>query len=401
MNKIEAFEWIDTQHDRMVETVLAWSNINSGSFNVEGVREMRKTLEKALAPLGGEAEVLEVAPLQSVSKTGELEEIPLAEVLRIRKRPNAPIKVALSGHMDTVFPKGSHFQEPKWLDDNTINGPGVTDLKGGLVCMMVALEALEKSPLAEKIGWEIVLNPDEEIGSQGSNPFLVEAAKRNHVGLIYEPSLADGTMVGARKGSGNFVIVVKGRAAHAGREIEKGRNAIVLLAEMIAELNALNGKREGVTLNAGKIEGGGPTNIVPDTAILRFNVRMPEMQDKQWLQDEFDQMLARYNEREGYEVSLHGAFTRPPKTLSDDNKRLLELVRDCGAELGQEIKWQPTGGCCDGNNMAAAGLPNVDTLGVRGGRIHSDEEFLLVDSLTERAKLSAAILFKLAEEGWN
>ena len=401
MNKIEAFEWIDTQHDRMVETVLAWSNINSGSFNVEGVREMRKTLEKALAPLGGEAEVLEVSPLQSVSKTGELEEIPLAEVLRIRKRPNAPIKVALSGHMDTVFPKGSHFQEPKWLDDNTINGPGVTDLKGGLVCMMVALEALEKSPLAEKIGWEIVLNPDEEIGSQGSNPFLVEAAKRNHVGLIYEPSLADGTMVGARKGSGNFVIVVKGRAAHAGREIEKGRNAIVLLAEMIAELNALNGKREGVTLNAGKIEGGGPTNIVPDTAILRFNVRMPEMQDKQWLQDEFDQMLARYNEREGYEVSLHGAFTRPPKTLSDDNKRLLELVRDCGAELGQEIKWQPTGGCCDGNNMAAAGLPNVDTLGVRGGRIHSDEEFLLVDSLTERAKLSAAILFKLAEEGWN
>ena len=130
---------------------------------------------------------------------------------------------------------------------------------------------------------------------------------------------------------------------------------------MILALNGLNGKREGVTLNPGKIEGGGPTNIVPDTAILRFNVRMLELDDQQWLQSQFDEILARFNKRDGYSVALHGAFTRPPKVLSDANQRLLELVRDCGAELGQTIKWQPTGGCCDGNNMAAAGLPNVDT----------------------------------------
>ncbi|MDG1287277.1 MAG: hydrolase [Rickettsiales bacterium] len=401
MDKVELLTWIDSQHDRMVETVLAWSRINSGSFNVEGVRAMREVLAEAFSPLGGEAEILPIAPLQTVNASGEVDEIPLAEALRIRKRPDAPMKIVLSGHMDTVFPKDCDFQEPVWLDDNTINGPGVTDLKGGLVCMLVALEALEQSEFADQIGWEILLNPDEEIGSQGSSPYLVEAAQRNDVGMIYEPSLADGTLAGARKGSGNFVFVVKGKAAHAGREFDKGRNAIALLAEIITALYEINGRRDDVTLNPGKIEGGGPTNVVPDTAILRFNVRMPEPEDQVWLQSEFDKIVEKFSSREGFSVGLHGAFTRPPKPLSEENTRLFELVRDCGVELGQQIRWKATGGCCDGNNMAAAGLPNVDTLGVRGGAIHSDEEFLLVGSLTERAKLSLLVLMKLAEVGWK
>lgn len=401
MDKTELLKWIDSQHERMVETVIAWSNINSGSFNVEGVRAMRAAISEAFAPLGGELEVLPVEPLKTVNSAGVVDEIPLAEAMRIRKRPDAPVKIVLSGHMDTVFPKDSHFQEPIWLDDNTINGPGVTDLKGGLVCMLIALQALEKSSMAEKIGWEVLLNPDEEIGSQGSNKYLVEAAQRNHIGMIYEPALADGTLAGARKGSGNFVFVVKGRAAHAGREFDKGRNAIALLAEIISKLYSLNGRRDGVTLNPGKIEGGGPTNIVPDTAVLRFNTRMLLPEDQSWLQSEFNNIVDEFSARDGFTVSLHGAFTRPPKPLSEENTRLFELVRECGAEIGQTINWQPTGGCCDGNNMAAAGLPNVDTLGVRGGRIHSDEEFLLVDSLTERAKLSTLVLLKLAENGWK
>ncbi len=401
MNQTELFAWIDTQHNRMVETTLAWSRINSGSFNVQGVRDMRQALMTALEPLGGEAEVLPIAPLQSVDSHGKLVDIPLAEALRIRKRPNAKTKIVLSGHMDTVFPKDSHFQEPVWLDENTINGPGVTDLKGGLVCMMIALEALEQSPLAENIGWEIILNPDEEIGSQGSNIYLEEAARRNDVGLIFEPALADGTMVSERKGSGNFVIVVHGRAAHAGREFEKGRNAIILLAEMMLQLNSLNGQREGVTLNAGKIEGGGPTNIVPDMALLRFNVRLPKAEDKIWMQSELDKIVENFSQRDGFKVELHGAFTRPPKVINAQNKKLLDWVQSCALDIGLTINFVPTGGCCDGNNMAAVGLPNVDTLGVRGGRIHSDEEFLLVDSLTERAKLSTALLLRLASEGWK
>lgn len=389
-------DWIDAQHDHMVETLLAWSRINSGSLNVAGVRRMRETLAAAFAVLGGEQEVLPVAPLQTVNRLGEVEEIPLAEALRIRKRPDAPVRVFLGGHMDTVFPEDSPFQEPRWTDENTINGPGVADLKGGLVVMLTALQALEQSPFAEKIGWEVLLNPDEEIGSQGSNALLVESARRSQLGMIFEPALADGTLAGARKGSGNFTYVVKGRAAHTGREFDQGRNAIAFMAELVGRLYALNGRREGVTLNPGKIEGGGPVNIVPDLAILRFNVRMPQPEDQHWLAEQFEKIEVEMGGREGFTLARHGAFTRPPKPLSATNEKLFALLKECGAELGLAVSWQATGGCCDGNNMAAAGLPNIDTLGVRGGRIHSHEEFVLVDSLVERAKLSALLLMRLA-----
>lgn len=390
--------WIDSQRDRMVETLLAWSRINSGSFHVEGVRKQRGALEKEFSVLGGMAEILPVPPLETIDSHGKLTQIALAEALRIRKRPTAPLQVFLCGHMDTVFPQNSSFQEPCWLDDNTINGPGVADLKGGLVVMLYALQALEQSPWAERIGWEILFNSDEEIGSQGSHPLLVEAAKRNHFGLIYEPALADGTLAGERKGSGNFVFVIKGISAHAGRDFDKGRNAIALMGELISRLYALNGQRDGVTINPGKIEGGGAVNIVPDLAILRLNVRLLKAEDMAWIEAQFDEITQDLGHRDGFFLFRHGGFTRPPKQLAAETKNLFNRVKECGEMLGQPIAWKPSGGCCDGNNLAAAGLPNVDTLGVRGGNIHSHDEFVKVDSLAERAKLSALLLMKSANE---
>jgi glutamate carboxypeptidase len=389
-------DWIDTQREEMIALTERWSRINSHSFNLEGLRRQREALAEAFAKLGGEQEVVPVAPLKTVNSKGEVESRPLGEALRIRKRPEAPVQVFLGGHMDTVYPVDSPFQVLRRVDANTLNGPGVADLKGGLAVMLFALKAFEQSPDAKNIGWEVLLNPDEEIGSVGSDVLLKEAAARNHLGLVYEPALADGTLAGARKGSGNFALVVKGRAAHAGRDFAQGRNAIALLAEITVALYAINGTREGVTLNPGKVEGGGALNVVPDTAILRFNVRMEQQADRDWLQAQFDSIVAKYNQREGFAVSLSGGFTRPPKMLSDKNEKLFALLKDCGAALGQEIRWQPTGGCCDGNNLAAYGLPNIDTLGVRGGKIHSEEEFMLIDSLTERAKLSALLLLRLA-----
>ncbi len=389
--------WIEGQHNNMVDLLLAWSRINSGSFNIEGIRQMRAALAKEFAALGGEAEIIPMPPLQQVTASGDIETIEIAEALRIRKHSNAPIKIVLCGHMDTVFPADSTFQTPRWINDNVINGPGVADLKGGLVCMLFALKALEQSKYASKIGWEVLLNPDEEIGSQSSNELLVEAARENDFGLIYEPALADGTLAGARKGSGNFTYVIKGISAHAGREFTKGRNAIVLAAELAIKLYSLNNKRPDVTINPAKIEGGSPNNIVPDIAILRFNVRMPKMEDQQWLEQQFTKIETELNKRQGFTITRHGGFTRPPKQLSPQNIKLFELAKECATDIGINITWQDTGGCCDGNNMAAAGLPNIDSLGVRGGNIHSHEEFVFVDSLTERAKLSALLLFRLAE----
>lgn len=135
---------------------------------------------------------------------------------------------------------------------------------------------------------------------------------------------------------------------------------------------------------------------MPDLCISRFNIRLEQVDDEAWCQQHLDRLLADINARDGISIELHGGFGRKPKKLSGANQKLFELARDCGAELGMSISWLPTGGCCDGNNLAAAGIPNIDTLGVRGGKIHSSDEYMHVSSLTERAKLSALILMKLA-----
>jgi glutamate carboxypeptidase len=270
-------------------------------------------------------------------------------------------------------------------------------LKGGLLAMWLALSALERSPWKEKIGWEVLLNPDEEIGSTGSAPLLVEAAARNHIGLVYEPAFPDGNLAGERKGSGNFDVVVHGRAAHAGRDFTAGRNAIRACADLVAGLDALNGTRDGVTINPGYVHGGGSVNIVPELCVFKFNVRTQSSADECWLHDQLDLLLTRLGDREGFRFELHGGFTRPPKAFDAGNRKLADLIGDCGRALGLDLQFKPTGGCCDGNNLHAAGLPNIDNLGVVGGEIHSDREWMRVSSLEERARLSALLLLRLAD----
>ena len=389
-------DWLDTQQDLMLQRTLELSLINSGTLNAEGVNQVRKTLSAYCESLGGTVEVIPVPDYEYVSTSGIVETTPLGDALRITKRPDAPLQIFFCGHMDTVFPIDHPFQNVTWLDDNTLNGPGVADLKGGLLVMLKAIEALERSPWADQIGWEILFNPDEEIGSPGSAPLIADAATRVDLGMIYEPCMPDGTLAGARKGSGNFSVVVRGKAAHAGREHHLGRNAIRAMSDFISALDDLNGQREGVTINPGFIEGGGAVNIVPELCISRFNIRLEQPEDEQWCLDHINRLIQNLNGRDGIQAQLHGGFGRKPKVLSPANQKLFELARDCGSELGMPIRWQATGGCCDGNNLAAAGIPNIDTLGVQGGKIHSSEEYMLVSSLVERAKLSALLLMKLA-----
>lgn len=391
-------DWIDSQQDTMLARTIALAEINSGSLNYAGVNAVGKQLIEYAAKLEGHVEVLPVAPYEFVNASGDVEQTPLGDAVRITKRPEAPLQIFFCGHMDTVFPIDHPFQTMTWLDDNTLNGPGVADLKGGLMIMMTALEALERSPWADQIGWEILFNPDEEIGSPGSAQLIADAATRVDLGMIYEPCMPDGTLAGARKGSGNFSLVVRGKAAHAGREHHLGRNAIRAMADFIAALDDLNGQREGVTINPGFIEGGGAVNIVPDLCLSRFNIRLERPEDEQWCLDNIASILNEINGRDGISAELHGGFGRKPKVLTPANQKLFELAKSCGAELGMTIEWKPTGGCCDGNNLAAAGIPNIDTLGVQGGKIHSSDEYMLVDSLSQRARLSALMLMRLATD---
>jgi len=389
-------DWIDSQHARMVEVVQGWSAINSGSTNTAGLATMLTALRQAFTPLGGRLEEIDLAPREVVRDDGTVASEPLGKALRLTKQADARHRVLLAIHMDTVFGPDHPFQRPRAIDANTVNGPGVADAKGGLAILLVALEALERSPVADEIGFQVLINPDEEIGSPGSAPLLDEAAQWADLGLLYEPALADGTLAGARKGSGNFTAVVRGRAAHAGRAFDEGRNAVAALARFIAGIDALNGRRAGATVNPARVTGGSANNIVPDLALVHFNLRMTTPQDRDWLWTEIERVRAQVAAEDDIDIDIHGRFTRPPKLLNRAQEQLYEALAQCGSELGLQLAWKATGGCCDGNNLAAAGLPNIDTLGARGGAIHSPDEFLLLDSLTERAKLSALFLMKLA-----
>lgn len=389
-------DWIASQQQHMVFLTDGWAKINSGSYHVEGIRKFRAALEDNFRWLEGDMQILPMAPYIQIDSHGHEIQVEIGEAVSIVKRPEAPIQILLVGHMDTVYGRDHPFQTTRYLEEHVLNGPGVADLKGGLVVMLKALEALEGFDGKNTVGWQVILNSDEEIGSISSDPLLKQSAVGKHLGLIYEPAVADGSLVGERKGSGNFAIVIHGKSAHAGRNPEEGRNAIVACAAITTQLFDLNGKRDGVTINPGKVEGGGALNSVPDLAIIRFNVRTKAVDDEAWVLAQIEGIIGQFNNRNGFLAALHGRFTRMPKPMSPGNQAVLDMVLDCGAKLGLTIGVKASGGCCDGNNLWRHGLPNIDTLGVRGANIHSKNEIVYLDSLVERAQLSALLLMRLA-----
>ena len=380
----------------MIQSLMQLVKTNSYSRNSDGLATMINQLIELFGGLGDRIEKVSLKPGEIIDDAGVISKFELGNTLRITKRPKAPLRVLLSGHMDTVFPPDHPFQRPTMKNDGILQGPGVADLKGGLVVMHTTLAAFERSPWAQNLGWEVLISPDEEIGSPGSASLLKESAARNHFGLVYEPALPDGSLVSSRKGTGGFTVVVKGRSAHTGRDFDKGRNAVCALAEFVGWVNDLNAEREGVTFNPGYIRGGGPINVVPDFALMRFNVRTHHLDDEQWVLERLERSLAVLNEKEGITADLHGRFTRKPKLIDTRHETLFRIVAKCGRQLGMPITYKSSGGCCDGNNLAACGLPNIDTMGVVGGQIHTDQEYVLLNSLTARAKLGTLLLLKLA-----
>jgi glutamate carboxypeptidase len=383
----------------MLAQVEAWAAINSGTGNLAGLKAVAGMLADEFSALPGDLELEDAEPVETIEADGSTKEVAYGQNLHLTVRPNAPVQLLFTGHMDTVFAADHPFQFFHWIEpDKVLGGPGVADMKGGIAVMLAALKAIEASHESGAIGYEVVINSDEEVGSPGSAALIARAAAGKSAALTYEPAaLPDGTLAGARPGSGNFSFVIKGRSAHAGRNPEDGRNAVVAAAELALRLEAL--QRPGLTVNVARLDGGSPNNVVPDLAILRVNLR-PRTPDL--LEDAASEMVEialEINRMRDVQIDRHGGFGRPPKPMTGEAEALFQLVRKAGADLGQDIAWQPSGGVCDGNNIAACGVPVVDTMGVRGGKIHSMEEYLIVDSLAERAALSALTILRLAGSG--
>ena len=380
----------------MLDQVQTWAAINTGSRNLDGLKTMAGVFASALSKFPGSLTLVDPAPVKTVRADGRLAQLEHGQNLHLRVRPGAPRQLLFTGHYDTVFAADHPFQTVFWREEGVLGGPGTADMKGGIAVLLAALEAVEASPAADRVGYEVVLNSDEEVGSPGSAPVIAQAAQGKLAALTYEPSaLPDGTLAGARPGSGNFSLIVRGRSAHAGRNPEDGRNAVVAAADLALRLS--RARCDGIKVNPAKIDGGGPNNVVPGQAVLRVNLRPTTPEDQERAQRMLDETIAAIAAEHDVAITAHGGFGRPPKPMTADAERLFELVRRCGSDLGQEIGWRATGGVCDGNNIAACGVPVVDTMGVRGGAIHSAEEYLIVDSLPERAALSALTILRLAE----
>jgi glutamate carboxypeptidase len=401
MNSLSVSENATLEHAAdapMLRQVEQWAAVNSGTGNLPGLKTVAGLLADAFSTLPGEIRLVAADPVESIDSAGGVNIIQRGDHLHVRVRPEAPVQLLLTGHMDTVFAADHPFQTLKWLEDGVLNGPGTADMKAGISVILTALTALEASSLAGRVGYDVMINSDEETGSQASAALIAELAKGKTAALTYEPALPDGTLAGARPGSGNFSVIVHGRAAHAGRNPQDGRNALLAAADLALRFGAL--KSDTLKVNPAKIDGGGPNNIVPDSAILRVNMRPSTPDAMAAAEAAMRDAIAAISREHDVHCHVHGGFNRPPKPLDPAATRLFELVRDCGAALGlPPISWNATGGVCDGNNIAACGIPVVDTMGPRGGAIHSSDEFLIVDSLAERAQLSALAMIRIAERG--
>lgn len=371
-------DWLDSQFEEMVALVEFWANINSFSENGVGLEKMSEVIDKVFVRL--EPDVREVLLFQN------------GRGLLYKKRPRAPLQVYLGGHIDTVFPPKSPFQKVTYLEDRILQGPGVFDMKGGLVVMFKALEALERDPIAAQIGWTILLNPDEEIGSPFSTPLIQKHGKRCDFALLFEPTLPGGSFVSSRPAALTIVAKGKGKSAHAGREPQKGVNAIYLLAHFISEISKLHAPDKKQIVNVGVMKGGSAPNIIPASAECTLIVRA-------YTEDHMQQLEAKIEESaERFGIILERKCRRPPKIFDQKTESLFEALKVCGQKLGLKLKWEETGGVTDGNTLAKLGIPTIDTLGVCGGKAHTEEEFIQLNSLLEKAKLTALFLEEQTKE---
>ena len=380
--------WIQGEHDRLLERVIDWANVNSGSGNEAGLNRLAEQIKR---------EFQDLDPDDSTLRFLSEDAIPRGPLIRLTKRPNAKKRVLFFGHLDTVYSLEHPLQRTQLLPDGRLNGPGVCDMKGGLAILLCGLTAFENSAHEKRFGWTILINSDEELGSPLSTPFFEDAARGHEVAFGFEPALRDGSIASSRRGTGNFTLRFHGKAAHSGRNPYDGINALIPLAHFILECQKLNGRRDSIFINPAIVTGGTAPNVVPDFASCQVNVRTTSSNDETWILEELHRFVAEIPKDGGYHGEISGGFTAAPKMLNPQIENLIELVRKAGQKIGIDIHARPTGGTCDGNRLASFGLPNLDNLGARGDHIHSQAEFIYPESLVERARVLYELLLGLNE----
>jgi len=381
MNQIVAF--LESSRSDFLADLSALVNVDCGTHNKAGVDRVGQWIGARCAVWDWEVERL------ALTEHGDC--------WLARLHGNGAGRILLMGHLDTVYPDGTAAARPMRFEEAKIIGPGVCDMKGGLLVGMYALRALQIANFRDFAEIAFFFNSDEEIGSPGSRPIYAPIARRMDAALVLESARANGDIVSARKGSGEFTLRVTGKAAHAGVEPEKGANAVVELAHQIIALQELNGLAPSVTVNADVIVGGTKSNVIPEEAWVIVDVRAIDPAGAEAITSALTSLPTR-TILPGTRAQVSGHFSYPPMARTPAVRFLAELARDSARELGFEINDVATGGASDANVLASLGVPVLDGLGPIGGLDHSSDEYIEIDSLAPRAAMMAGLIQRILSE---
>ena len=378
---------IESRYDQFLVDLETVVNIDSGSSNAAGLEAVRTFFLDRFSKLGW----------NTLSHDFDSGKVPCLEVTSRRlSGPDDRYDFLFLGHMDTVFPDGTSKQRPFTIKDGTARGPGVGDMKGGLVEVLHVAETLQSEGLAGDVAVCIAFNSDEEIGSRGSRPWFEKLAMQSRRVLVFEPCRATGHRVIQRKGVGGFDVLCHGRASHAGAEPEKGANAVVEMAYQVMNIKDFGAPDAGTTVNVTTISGGTVDNVIPDFAQAGVDVRFSSVEEARRIEECF-RTLGEKTLIEGVRVETRGSVNRMPMVPSETTQRLWDAIAAIGTRLGLEMKLIGTGGGSDGNFTAAQGIPTIDAMGPVAGNVHSSDEYLLLESIVPNVRLVCEIVKAAAE----
>jgi glutamate carboxypeptidase len=371
-----------TDVERFLDDFTHIVNMDSASGNTAGILEVARFFQERLSRLGMACEVL-------LPGNGKVPCLKAA-------MGTPPYDVMFLGHMDTVFPEGEAARRPFAVHGNQALGPGVCDMKGGLLVALHALETLKKTGDLDKMSLCVLFNGDEETGSTQSRPLIQETARTCRQVLVFEPCRPEYHLVTQRKGGGWFRIEVTGKEAHAGADPHKGVNAVVELAHLIVLIQDLNDEARGTSAQVTVITGGDKVNIIPSSAAASVDVRVMDPADIPRVTDFFTD-LPQQRRFDSSGVRVFGRIDRPPMALTKQSRALLDLILAQAKEMGIDMGTITTGGCSDGNFTAAAGIPTIDGLGLVGANSHRADEYVELDSIPVMVSLISRVCRKLTQ----
>ncbi|WP_300455877.1 M20 family metallopeptidase [Desulfobacula sp.] len=377
--------YIASRHDQFLADFQTIVNIDSSSDNKPGIESVARFFDTRFSHIGLNSQVLFLGD----------NKIPC--LYAAHKKGTSPFDIMFLGHMDTVFPPGEVAKRPFSIKDGRAFGPGVCDMKGGLLVVLHVLETLKHEGILGALSVCVAFNGDEETGSHASKKWIQSTAKKSLRTFVFEPCRPGYRFVLQRKGGGWFHVCVNGREAHAGADPEKGINAVVELAHQIVKINRLNQNDMGTSAQVTVITGGDKVNIIPDRATASVDVRILKQEEKNRV-EEFFHTLGKTPCIEGSTIRVQGRIDRPPMETGKATRQLWDLVRSTGEKIGLPLEAISTGGCSDGNYTSACGTPTIDGMGIVGANSHSIDEYAELDSIDNMVWLVAQVCKAIREE---